>query len=63
MIKSDISDEDLREVIWGAAGAHAKTVHGGGVDRHCDACTQLCAAIDDFEATIHAHEDNDASAS
>ncbi len=60
MIMQDITDEELKAYVWGAAGVHAKTVHGGGVDKHCDACTRLSDAIDGI--AVYPKQDGDGRA-
>ncbi len=57
--QQQISDEELAQIIWGAAAIHAMKVHFGGVDQHCDACTQLCAAIDVIETSMYPRKDID----
>ena len=59
MTQEKLSDEELAMYVWAAAAAHAGHVHGGGVDKQCDACTQLCNAIDEIETALYQKQGTD----
>ncbi len=59
MTQPKISSEELALMVWSAASAHAETVHDGGADQECHACTVLYDAIGEIEASLYPQEPED----
>ncbi len=59
MAQPKITNEELALMVWSAASAHADTVHNGGAEQECYACTMLYDAIGEIEASLYQQEPPD----